>query len=184
MRFSIATIAASLVAGVLADDYNNTPPVQYTTDVVYSYVTYCPEATTLTYGGATYVVSTPTSLTLTGGAYTVQTPVYTTTSTICNSCSSTAPPASTPLASPPVVYPGAPAVSSVSPANQGSPGYPGSPGSIVSPASSPSSPPPGYPLPSNTIPASAKPQFTGGAPRAVIGAGAGLAGILGVAFLL
>lgn len=77
-----------------------------------------------------------------------------------------------------MVYPGAPAVSSVSPGYQSSPGSPGSP------ASSPSGPPPGYPLPSSTIPASAQGQFTGGAPRAVIGAGAGLAGILGVAFLL
>lgn len=38
--------------------------------------------------------------------------------------------------------------------------------------------------PSNTVPVGASPQFTGAAPRAVVGAGAGLAGILGLALLL
>jgi len=164
MRFSIAAVVAALAAGVLAQGYSSSvsTPVQYTTDVVYEYVTWCPEATTLTYGGTTYTVNTPTSLTLSGSSYTVQTPIYTTTSVICNSCSG-APPVPSSATILPVV----------------SPLYPSSPaGSPVLSSGGPAG------SPSGTVPAGAAPQFTGGAPRAVVGAGAGLAGILGVAFLL
>jgi hypothetical protein len=167
MRFSIAAVVAALAAGVLgqqgyglSSSTSSSTPIQYTTDVVSVYVTYCPEATTLTVGGSTYVVTTPTSITLTGSTYTVQTPVYTSTTVICNSCSSVPVPSSAlPVVAP--LYPSGPAGSPV-----------------------PSGSPVGSSSPSNTIPVGSSPQFTGAAPRAVVGAGAGLAGILGLALLL
>jgi hypothetical protein len=65
MRFSIAAVVAALAAGVLgqqgyglSSSTSSSTPIQYTTDVVSVYVTYCPEATTLTVGGSTYVVTT------------------------------------------------------------------------------------------------------------------------------
>ena len=73
MRFSIAAVVAALAAGVLgqqgygypsssSSSSSSSTPIQYTTDVVSVYVTYCPEATTLTYGSSTYVVSTVRTL--------------------------------------------------------------------------------------------------------------------------
>ena len=59
MRFSIAAIVA-LAAGAFAHSHSSaaSPTEAYTTEVVTSYTTFCPEATTLTFSGTTYVVST------------------------------------------------------------------------------------------------------------------------------
>ncbi len=57
MKFSVAALA--LAATVSASYYNasSISYVSYTTEVVSSYETYCPYATTLTYGEHTYTVS-------------------------------------------------------------------------------------------------------------------------------
>jgi len=89
MRFSIAAIVA-LAAGAFAHSHSSaaSPTEAYTTEVVTSYTTFCPVATTLTFSGTTYVVSTPTTLTLTGSSYTVTRPLLSSTITICNACAS------------------------------------------------------------------------------------------------
>lgn len=51
MKFTLAAVLA-VAAGVSAGSN-----VTYTTEVVQSFVTYCPYATTLTHAGTTYTVS-------------------------------------------------------------------------------------------------------------------------------
>jgi hypothetical protein len=55
MHFTIAAVAAALVAGVSAAGYAN--GTVYTTEVVTAYTTYCPAATSLVYGNYTYTVT-------------------------------------------------------------------------------------------------------------------------------
>ncbi|KAJ5674906.1 uncharacterized protein N7477_004840 [Penicillium maclennaniae] len=86
MRFSI--VALALAAGALAADV---------TETVTQYTTYCPEATTISYGSYTYSISTPTV-------------------TQCNSCSSTMVPSSTPI------VPSAPASTPLIPSGAGATG--------------------------------------------------------------
>lgn len=58
MRYSATAVAAAaLVAGANATYGNSTGPVQYTTEVVTAFTTYCPSPTQLTHGGVTYTVS-------------------------------------------------------------------------------------------------------------------------------
>lgn len=54
MRFAVAAAAVGLV-GVAAAQKNQT--VDYVTEVVTAFTTYCPFATELTHGGSTYTVS-------------------------------------------------------------------------------------------------------------------------------
>jgi len=82
MRFSIAAFVA-LAAGAFA---GSSSAVSYTTETVTSYETYCPEATTISHSGTTYVVSAPSTVTLSGGSYTVTRPLLSSTITICNAC--------------------------------------------------------------------------------------------------
>jgi hypothetical protein len=56
MQFSAIAVAAALVGAVSAGYYNGTEPV-YVTEVHTAYTTYCPYATTLTYGEKTYTVT-------------------------------------------------------------------------------------------------------------------------------
>jgi len=141
MRFSIATVIA-LAAGAFA----TSAAPSYTTEVLTSYETYCPEATSIVHSDTTYVVSTPATLTLTGGSYTVTRPLLTSTVTICNACGTGTAPTSAAPTVPPVYS-----------------------GSTVAVTSAPTTP--------------AAPVFTGGANR-LTGAGAGLAGLAGVAAFL
>lgn len=55
MRSYIAS--AALVAGAAATMGNGTQPVQYTTEIVTAYTTYCPAATQITHGAQTYTVT-------------------------------------------------------------------------------------------------------------------------------
>lgn len=57
MRSSMITASAALVAGAAATHYNGTEPIQYTTEIVTAYETYCPAATQITHGGVTYTVT-------------------------------------------------------------------------------------------------------------------------------
>lgn len=81
MRFSVAVAASALFAGAMA-----TKNVTYTTEVVSSYVTYCPEPTKITHGGVTYTVTKPTTLTITNCPCTVTKPVLTSTVSVCHDC--------------------------------------------------------------------------------------------------
>ncbi|KAI1108999.1 hypothetical protein F5Y14DRAFT_47146 [Nemania sp. NC0429] len=88
MKFTIAV--AAFVAGVSAGypAYSAAPNVTYTTSVVSSYETYCPGPTQITYGTNTYSVTEATTLTITDCPCTVSVPVYTTSSVIYSTCSS------------------------------------------------------------------------------------------------
>lgn len=74
MRSFIAS--AALVAGVAATHGNNaTAPIQYTTEIVTAYTTFCPAATQITHGAETYTVTEATTLTITNCPCTVTKPV-------------------------------------------------------------------------------------------------------------
>lgn len=148
-----------------------TEHVQYITEEVTEYTTYCPAPTTITHDDVTYTVTEPTTLTITNCApCTVTYPVVTSVVTSCpgSTCSQTdyntpAPPASTQSVPPP--------------ASTNVPVYPPQNGtSTYAPA--PSSPAPYNP------PTSAVPVPTGAANKAAV-SGAGLAAVFGfVAYLL
>lgn len=91
MRFTAASIVA-FAAGALATASSSAPWA--VTEVVTSYETYCPEATSFVAGSSTVHVTTPGTYTLTG-SYTVTRPLLSSTITVCNSCSSTAVPVGT-----------------------------------------------------------------------------------------
>ncbi|KAH7129498.1 hypothetical protein B0J13DRAFT_611255 [Dactylonectria estremocensis] len=74
----LATLAtASPHYGYGAASNATTGGIVYTTEVVTQLTTYCPAATTLTYGDKTYTVTEPTTLTITDCPCTVSKPVYT-----------------------------------------------------------------------------------------------------------
>lgn len=75
MHFTIAAVAAALVAGVSAAGYAN--GTVYTTEVVTAYTTYCPAATSLVYGNYTYTVTEATTLTITNCPCTITKPIVT-----------------------------------------------------------------------------------------------------------
>ncbi|KAK4191221.1 hypothetical protein QBC35DRAFT_24750 [Podospora australis] len=77
MKFSAAVLA--LAAG--ANAFKN---VTYTTEVVTAITTYCPEPTTVEYGGTTYTITEATTLTITDCPCTIKKPVTTISSVICN----------------------------------------------------------------------------------------------------
>ena len=70
MKFSAVVLA--LAAG--ANAFKN---VTYTTEVVTAITTYCPEPTTVEYGGTTYTITKATTLTITDCPCTIKKPVTT-----------------------------------------------------------------------------------------------------------
>ncbi|WEW57910.1 hypothetical protein PRK78_003377 [Emydomyces testavorans] len=156
MRFSIAASAA-LVASAAAG-YVNTNATAVT-EVVTAYTTFCPGPTTITHGTKTYTVTSATTLTITDCPCTITRPITTSTVSKCYNCPT--PPAGTGAVPPPPVNP---------------PVYPNATGV------QPNQPPQGTGKVTGTGPSA--PHFTGAAARVVAGAGAGLAGVLGLAFLL
>ncbi|KAM5443931.1 hypothetical protein MferCBS31731_001177 [Microsporum ferrugineum] len=168
MRYSVATAAA--MASIASASLIGTGVMpEVTTEVITNFVTFCPEATTLTHGSQTYTVTEPTSLTFTAPC-TVTRTMTSKTITECTSCSTTAT--------------SAPTGTGVAPAPTG-----GSTTSIYEPPTYPNStaqvPPMGTATGTGTgIITAPLPTFTGAASHAVVGAGAGLAGVLGLAALL
>ncbi|KAK3904159.1 hypothetical protein C8A05DRAFT_32083 [Staphylotrichum tortipilum] len=81
MKFSAAVLA--LAVGAMA--FKN-ETVVYTTEVVTAITTFCPEATTLTYGTSTYTVTEPTTLTISDCPCTIKKPVTVISSVICHTC--------------------------------------------------------------------------------------------------
>lgn len=83
MKFSAATVLAAAAAGVAAHAKGN---VTYVTEVVDTYVTYCPEPTELTLGGKTYTITEATTITIENCGCTVTKPVITTSAVVCHDC--------------------------------------------------------------------------------------------------
>lgn len=78
MKFTVAAVLAA-ASGAMAYPGN----VTVVTEVVESFVTYCPSPTTITYGSSTITVTEPTTITITDCPCTVTKPIITTSSTIC-----------------------------------------------------------------------------------------------------
>jgi hypothetical protein len=77
MKFSAAVLA--LAAG--ANAFKN---VTYTTEVVTAITTFCPEPTTVEYGGTTYTITEATTLTISDCPCTIKKPVTTISSVVCH----------------------------------------------------------------------------------------------------
>ncbi|KAL7896468.1 hypothetical protein HDV63DRAFT_250136 [Trichoderma sp. SZMC 28014] len=163
MKFTVAVaLAAAGVSAVYVPPSN----VTVVTDVVQSYVTYCPFATQITHGSKTYTVTEPTTLTITDCPCTITRPVTTTSAVLCNTCGAAAPTGSVPAGNGGSVPP-AFTNSTISSPTQAPPagGNAAPTGPAGTGAGVPTAPP--------AIP-------TGAASKAVL-SGAGLAGIVGLA---
>jgi hypothetical protein len=80
MQFSTFAAVAALAATAQAyypTSNSSSVVVDYVTDVVTSYTTYCPYATTLTYNSQTYTITEATTLTVTNCPCTIIKPVTT-----------------------------------------------------------------------------------------------------------
>ncbi|KAA8571453.1 hypothetical protein EYC84_001453 [Monilinia fructicola] len=87
MQFSTVAIISALAAAVSANgNYSTTVSAVWVTDVVTSFTTVCPAATTLSYNGVTYTATENQTVTITNCPCTVSKPVYTTSTVICNTC--------------------------------------------------------------------------------------------------
>ncbi|KAK4104293.1 hypothetical protein N658DRAFT_493794 [Parathielavia hyrcaniae] len=102
MKFTavLALATGTMAASSFTDDYESsstsvgsfvseaTASVTYTTEIVTAITTYCPEPTTVTYGGSTFTVTEATTLTISDCPCTIKKPVTVTSSVICHSCPS------------------------------------------------------------------------------------------------
>ncbi|KAI1976080.1 hypothetical protein LOZ51_002554 [Ophidiomyces ophidiicola] len=194
MRFSIAASAA-LVAGASAG-YVNSNATHIITEVLTAYTTYCPGPTQVVQGGKTYTVTKATTLTITDCPCTVTRPVVTTTQTECKECPPpTGPVPTVPAPSGPAPSGPAPSIPAPVPTGTGVPPPQPPVNPPVNPPTNPPTNPPVYPNGTQPVPPSppqgtapgtkpsGPPTFTGAASRVVAG-GAGLAGVLALAFLL
>ncbi|ESZ90569.1 hypothetical protein SBOR_9046 [Sclerotinia borealis F-4128] len=167
MQFSTIALISALAASVSANG-NHSISAVWVTDVVTSFTTVCPAATTLSFNGVTYTATESETITITNCPCTISKPVYTTSSVICNTC--TAPSPSAPTGSAPAYGNSTtPApTTAASSSNGGSIGTTSLP--VVSSATTAS--------PS----ASTTPLIvSNGGHRAVVFSGAGLAGLIAVA---
>ncbi|KAG6006362.1 hypothetical protein E4U21_007093 [Claviceps maximensis] len=85
MKYATALIAAAV--GAQAMHKNGTI---ITTEVVDSYVTYCPGPMAVTHGDKVYTVTKAQTLTITDCPCTITRPVLTTSQVICNTCTGAA----------------------------------------------------------------------------------------------
>lgn len=83
MKFSAAAVLA-IAAGATAQQTPGSN-VTYTTEIVESYVTYCPGPTEISHGGKTYTITEATTLTITDCPCTVTKPLTTTSAVVCHS---------------------------------------------------------------------------------------------------
>lgn len=77
MKFSAAVLALAVGANAFKN-------VTYTTEVVTAITTFCPEPTTVEYGGTTYTITEATTLTITDCPCTIKKPVTTISSVVCH----------------------------------------------------------------------------------------------------
>jgi hypothetical protein len=124
----------------------------YTTEVVDTYVTYCPEPTELTLGGKTYTITKAQTVTITNCGCTVTKPVITTSAVVCKDCPKPTHPVPAPPKNGTTLVPGKPTAPGAVPPVATPTGGSGKPG----------------------VPAS-------GAGKVAALSGAGLAGIVGLA---
>ncbi|KAF5869865.1 putative mmc protein [Botrytis fragariae] len=102
MQFS--TVAMISALAVSASAYGNSSiAAVWVTDVVTSFVTVCPAATSFSFNGVTYTATESETVTITNCPCTISKPVYTTSSVICNTCTAapTAPVSSAAISSAP-----------------------------------------------------------------------------------
>lgn len=159
MKFSAAAVLAAATGASASYAVGN---VTVVTEVVSSYVTYCPGPTEITHGGSTYTVTEATTLTITDCPCTITKPVTTTSAVVCHTC----------VPEVPTSYP-------APPPHQNSTIVPAPPAS-----SNPGAP---VPVPSTSQPAPAPPVTTpppAGAGNTLAISGAGLAGVLALAAFL
>jgi hypothetical protein len=90
MQFSVVAIVTALAATVSAHENATASPV-WVTDVVTSFTTVCPAATTLSFNGVTYTATESETITITNCPCTVSKPVYITSSVVCATCSPAVP---------------------------------------------------------------------------------------------
>jgi len=155
MKFAVAAALAISGVNAVAVAGNGTIIV---TEVVPSYVTYCPGPTEITHGHTTYTVTEATTLTITNcpGGCTITRPVTTSSVVVCHTCTQV------PTAVPP-------------------PPPPHNNGTVPVPPTQPA--PPTKPAPPTTPP-TVTPPPNSGAGKAMAVSGAGLAGLLAVAAFL
>ncbi|KAB8300903.1 hypothetical protein EYC80_002829 [Monilinia laxa] len=166
MQFSTVAIVSALAAAVSANgNYSTTVSAVWVTDVVTSFTTVCPAATTLSYNGVTYTATKNETITITNCPCTVSKPVYTTSTVICNTCTSV--PTTAPVVSGPA-YGNSTAPAPTAPATSKG----GSVGTTAPAGSSPSA--------STTAPLT----VANNGNRALALSGVSLAGLLGVAAYL
>ncbi|GIZ48699.1 hypothetical protein CKM354_001174900 [Cercospora kikuchii] len=180
MQFAIAALGlAAVVSASYAPSYGppknatTTHGPSYTTEVVTSYETFCPSATSIEHNGVTYTVTEATTLTITNCPCTVTKPVYTSVVTACSTCAP--PPAETPKT------PETPNSPVQPPAQPPAPHYPSN--NATAPA------PPAYQPPAGTAPgAYVPPATTSPIAPAYTGAGSkasfGVAGVMAAAGLI
>jgi hypothetical protein len=165
MKFAYAAVLAA--TGAAAYAHSN---VTIVTEVVESYVTYCPGPTEITHGGTTYTVTEATTLTITDCPCTITKPVTTTSAVVCHTCVPDVPTEVPVVPSAPVV-PAPPHggynSTIVPPPPAGTPSVPGVPGTPAPPPAPPAVTPP-----------------ASGANKAMAISGAGLAGVLALAAFL
>jgi hypothetical protein len=82
MKFTVAAALAAAVTGAHAYGKN----VTIVTEVVDSYVTYCPAPTEITHGEKTYTVTEPGTVTITDCPCTITKPVVEETHEVCHDC--------------------------------------------------------------------------------------------------
>ncbi|KAF3897402.1 GPI anchored serine-threonine rich protein [Trichophyton interdigitale] len=182
MRYSVAAAAAMASLASASIMGTGSPMPSVITEVMTNYETYCPQATSFTYGTQTYTMTAPGTLTFTEPC-TITRTITSSTVTECSSCPTTAPttaPTVAPTSAPTGGVPGTGAPVPV-------PAPTGGSTSIYTPPTYPNStaqaPPMGTASGTGVITAPL-PTYTGAASHAVVGAGAGLAGLLGLAALL
>ncbi|EGD84429.1 hypothetical protein H112_08132 [Trichophyton rubrum D6] len=175
MRYSVAAAAAmaSLASASIVDTGSPMPDV--VTEVLTNYETYCSEPTSFTYGTQTYTMTAPGTVTFTEPC-TITRTLTSSTTTECSSCPTTAAPTSAPTG-------GIPGTGGPVPV----PSPTGGSTSVYTPPTYPNStaqaPPMGTASGTGVMTAPL-PTYTGAASHAAVGAGAGLAGLLGLAALL
>ncbi|KAF7946218.1 hypothetical protein EAE96_009220 [Botrytis aclada] len=167
MQFS--TVAMISALAVSASAYGNSSiAAVWVTDVVTSFVTVCPAATSFSFNGVTYTATESETVTITNCPCTISKPVYTTSSVICNTCTAapTAPVSSAAISSAPAWGNNtAPAATGGVTTSKGSVGTTSAPAAGSSPSAS------------TTAPI----VVSNNGNRAIALSGASLAGLLGVA---
>ncbi|KAM0141940.1 hypothetical protein ACHAP3_001933 [Botrytis cinerea] len=158
----------SALAAAVSANGNSSMAAVWVTDVVTSFVTVCPAATSFSFNGVTYTATESETVTITNCPCTISKPVYTTSSVICNTCTAvpTAPASSAAISSVPAWG------NSTAPAPTGGvTSTKGSVGTTSAPAAGSS------PSASTTAPI----VVSNNGNRAIALSGASLAGLLGVA---